>query len=222
MGIVMENVIKKFNIGTKNEVSILKGIDIKIDNAEMVAIKGRSGAGKSTLMHIIGCTDSHTSGLYHLDSQDVLKMNDVQKAKLRNKKFGYIMQDFGIINDDTVYHNVALPMLFGTEPLFNISKKVDEALKKLGILSLRDRIAESLSGGEKQRVAIARALVNNPDYILADEPTGALDTENSEMIMEILVGLKSEGKTVIVITHDDYVARRCERIIKLNDGIVTL
>jgi len=218
MGIFLKNIIKTYNQEKINEAKILKDITLEINNGQMVAIIGRSGAGKSTLMHIIGCLDTMTNGEYYLDDIDISKFSNKKIAAIRNKKFGFVMQDFGLINEDSVFMNVALPMLLGNAKMRNIHKTVDETLNNLGILELKDRLVEGLSGGEKQRVAIARALVNKPDYILADEPTGSLDTENADYIMEILIELHSKGKTIIIVTHDNDVAAKCDEIIKIADG----
>lgn len=219
MGIVLKKGIKKFNAGTERECMVLKGVDLKIDNGDLLAVKGKSGAGKSTLLHILGCLDDLTSGEYWMDGQDVTTLNHKETAQIRNKKFGYIMQDFGLIHDDTVYSNVSVPLLLGNTPLREIPGKVEESLERIGIYELRNKKAEVLSGGEKQRVAIARALINNPDYILADEPTGALDSTTAETIMTVLIELHRQGKTVVIVTHDQDIANRCEKVVHIQDGI---
>lgn len=220
MGIEIKKLNKIFNEGKANECEALKNISLSIDNGELIAIKGKSGAGKSTLLHIIGCIDKMTSGKYILDDIDISKLSNSELAKYRNSKFGYIMQDFGLIHDETVYENIILPLLFSNKKI-DIKKKSLEIMRKLKIEHLRDRKVEVLSGGEKQRVAIARALVNNPDYILADEPTGALDNNNTRNIMGILQQLNNMNKTVIIITHDDDVAAICKRCIEISDGEIS-
>jgi putative ABC transport system ATP-binding protein len=220
MGIVLEGIRKIYNQGTKNENEILKSISFEIDKGKMIAIRGKSGAGKSTLLHIIGCMDKTTKGKYILDNIDITNYSNKEAAKLRNQKFGYIMQDFGLINEDTVYMNVALPLLLGNCKMKDIKKIVENGLKEIEIEFLKDRLVEGLSGGEKQRVAIARALVNDPPYILADEPTGSLDSENAKHIMDLLNKLHKKGKTVIIITHDDDVANQCQESIQIVDGRV--
>lgn len=220
MGIFMEHITKTFYLDKEYKCPVLKDISITIDTGELIAIKGKSGAGKSTLLHIIGCLDTPTSGCYRIGETDMTKLPPKELARLRNEKFGFVMQDFGLIRDETVFENVSLPLLFSHVPFREIAQKTDEQLERIGISHLRNKAVELLSGGEKQRVAIARALINNPDYILADEPTGSLDSSNSEMIMQIMKTLNQEGKTVIIITHDDTIANACNRIIHINDGVI--
>ncbi|MCI6402134.1 MAG: ABC transporter ATP-binding protein [Candidatus Fimivicinus sp.] len=216
----MEHITKTFYLDKEYKCSVLKDISITIDTGELIAIKGKSGAGKSTLLHIIGCLDTPTSGCYRIGETDMTKLPPKELARLRNEKFGFVMQDFGLIRDETVFENVSLPLLFSHVPFRKIAQKTDEQLERIGISHLRNKAVELLSGGEKQRVAIARALINNPDYILADEPTGSLDSSNSEMIMQIMKTLNQEGKTVIIITHDDTIANACNRIIHIKDGVI--
>lgn len=220
MGIFMEHITKTFYLDKEYKCPVLKDISITIDTGELIAIKGKSGAGKSTLLHIIGCLDTPTSGCYRIGETDMTKLPPKELARFRNKKFGFVMQDFGLIRDETVFENVSLPLLFSHVPFRKIAQKTDEQLERIGISHLRNKAVELLSGGEKQRVAIARALINNPDYILADEPTGSLDSSNSEMIMQIMKTLNQEGKTVIIITHDDTIANACNRIIHIKDGVI--
>ncbi len=220
MGIFMEHITKTFYLDKEYKCPVLKDISITIDTGELIAIKGKSGAGKSTLLHIIGCLDTPTSGCYRIGETDMTKLPPKELARLRNEKFGFVMQDFGLIRDETVFENVSLPLLFSHVPFRKIAQKTDEQLERIGISHLRNKAVELLSGGEKQRVAIARALINNPDYILADEPTGSLDSSNSEMIMQIMKTLNQERKTVIIITHDDTIANACNRIIHIKDGVI--
>ncbi|WP_448902397.1 ABC transporter ATP-binding protein [Eubacterium sp.] len=214
MGIKLESVTKKVS----NDKIILNNVNIEVNDGEMVAIIGKSGAGKSTLLHILGCLDEMTTGKYLLDNKEINKMSKSKKAELRNKTFGYVMQDFGLINEDTVFENIALPLYLSSEKKKNINSKVMEQIKDMDIENIKDIMVEKISGGEKQRVAIARALVNNPKYILADEPTGALDRKNANNVMDILQKLKRDGKTVIVITHDIDIANKCDRQIEISDG----
>ena len=194
-------------------VKALRGVDLAVDRGEMIAIRGSSGAGKSTLLHIIGCLDRPTKGSYLLDGKDVVQESAARLAQIRNRTFGFVMQHFALVDEDSALQNAAIPLLFArTSP--SLAKA--RALQQLDHLGRRK--TATLSGGEKQRVAIARALVNHPDVILADEPTGALDGENSAMIMEIFKTLHAEGKTIIIVTHEENVAGACQRIITLSDG----
>lgn len=196
----------------------LNEIDLAIEKGEMVAVKGSSGAGKSTLLHILGCLDKPSSGVYKLDGADVSKESPAGLSKIRNKKFGFVMQHFALVEDDNALQNVAIPLLFGKTRFSLLDVLAMERLRQLGIEHLAKQRVSKLSGGEKQRVAIARALVNQPDIILADEPTGALDKENTAMIMKVFKDLNAQGKTVIIVTHEEFVANTCDRIITISDG----
>ena len=199
-------------------VKALCGVDLAVDRGEMIAIRGSSGAGKSTLLHIIGCLDRPTKGSYRLDGKDVVQESSARLAQIRNRTFGFVMQHFALVDEDSALQNAAIPLLFArTSPSLAKARALQQ-LDHLGIAHLARRKTATLSGGEKQRVAIARALVNHPDVILADEPTGALDGENSAMIMEIFKTLHAEGKTIIIVTHEENVAGACQRIITLSDG----
>ena len=199
-------------------VKALRGVDLAVDRGEMIAIRGSSGAGKSTLLHIIGCLDRPTKGSYRLDGKDVVQESAARLAQIRNRTFGFVMQHFALVDEDSALQNAAIPLLFArTSPSLAKACALQQ-LDHLGIAHLARRKTATLSGGEKQRVAIARALVNHPDVILADEPTGALDGENSAMIMEIFKTLHAEGKTIIIVTHEENVAGACQRIITLSDG----
>lgn len=199
-------------------VKALRGVDLAVDRGEMIAIRGSSGAGKSTLLHIIGCLDRPTQGSYRLDGKDVVQESAARLAQIRNRTFGFVMQHFALVDEDSALQNAAIPLLFArTSPSLAKARALQQ-LDHLGIAHLARRKTATLSGGEKQRVAIARALVNHPDVILADEPTGALDRENSAMIMEIFKTLHAEGKTIIIVTHEENVAGACQRIITLSDG----
>ena len=199
-------------------VKALRGVDLAVDRGEMIAIRGSSGAGKSTLLHIIGCLDRPTKGSYRLDGKDVVQESAARLAQIRNRTFGFVMQHFALVDEDSALQNAAIPLLFArTSPSLAKARALQQ-LDHLGIAHLARRKTATLSGGEMQRVAIARALVNHPDVILADEPTGALDGENSAMIMEIFKTLHAEGKTIIIVTHEENVAGACQRIITLSDG----
>ena len=199
-------------------VKALRGVDLAIDRGEMIAIRGSSGAGKSTLLHIIGCLDRPTKGSYRLDGKDVVQESAARLAQIRNRTFGFVMQHFALVDEDSALQNAAIPLLFArTSPSLAKARALQQ-LDHLGIAHLARRKTATLSGGEKQRVAIARALINHPAVMLADEPTGALDGENSAMIMEIFKTLHAEGKTIIIVTHEENVAGACQRIITLSDG----
>lgn len=217
--IKVENLTKTYNYKKPNAFTALKDISLKIDDGEMTAIIGKSGAGKSTLLHIIGCIDKFEKGTYTIDDVDVHKLSDRELAKIRNKKVGIVMQDFALVDEYTVLENVKIPLYFGKKKKgVNVKKLAVEALDKVGIKELANKPVNKLSGGQKQRAAIARAIVNDPSFILADEPTGALDTKTSAEIMELFQSLNKEGKTIIIITHDMGVADLCSRKIEISDG----
>jgi len=212
--------LNKIYILGKTEVHALRGINVTIEKGEYTSIMGPSGSGKSTLMNIIGCLDVATSGVYHLNNQDVSGLNDDQLAKIRNKEIGFVFQTFNLLPRASALHNVELPLIYnGTSS----TTRKDKAKKALDIVGLSDRMdhkPNELSGGQRQRVAIARALVNDPAMILADEPTGNLDTSTGEEIMEIFDRLNEEGNTIILVTHEDFIARHSRRIIRLKDGLI--
>lgn len=217
--IKIENLSKTYDKGKNNAVKALDNVSLHIEKGDLTAIIGRSGSGKTTLLNIIGCIDSFESGKYTLDSKDVSKSNDNKLAKLRNEKIGFVMQNFALINDDTVLENVMLPFYFSSKTsLKNAKKLAMSALEKMGIVKLANKPIRKLSGGQKQRVAIARAIVNNPSVILADEPTGALDSKTSKEIMEVFHQLNSQGATIVIVTHDMEVAKQCGRIVEISDG----
>ncbi|MEG1394590.1 MAG: ABC transporter ATP-binding protein [Clostridia bacterium] len=217
--IELQNIEKKYNEGKSNEVFALRGVDLSIADGEAVAIMGVSGSGKSTLMHIIGCLDTPTAGEYLLDEKDTRNMTNDKLSSLRNKKFGFILQDYGLVLRDSVYDNVIIPLYFN-KSLRGAARKemVNAALEQLGIADLAKRKVGQLSGGQRQRVAIARAVVNNPDVIIADEPTGALDSVTASDIMSVLVELNKKGKTIIMVTHDKKMAEKMNRIVYIVDG----
>jgi len=213
------DITKVYRIGTI-KVNALRGINLEIRRGEFVAVMGPSGSGKSTLMNIIGCLDVPTSGKYYLNNMDISKLNDNQLANIRNKEVGFVFQTFNLLSRSNVYGNVELPMIYSTERIINKKKKILDAIESVGLTEwIRHRPSE-LSGGEKQRVAIARALVNQPSIILADEPTGNLDSVTGEEIMAIFQKLNSQGKTIILVTHELDIARHTHRIIYLRDGII--
>lgn len=216
--IKIENLTKTYNYKKSNAFTALTDVSLTINEGEMVAIIGKSGAGKSTLLHIIGCIDTFESGTYQIDDIDVHKLSDKKLAKIRNEKVGIVMQDFALVEEYTVIENVKIPLYFGKKQKGKLKDLALDALEKTGIKELANKPVNKLSGGQKQRVAIARAIVNSPSFILADEPTGALDTKTSAEIMDLFKSLNSEGKTVIIITHDMGVADACKRKIEISDG----
>lgn len=217
--IEMKEIIKAYNIGLESEIEILHGIDLKIYEGEFVAIVGESGSGKSTLMNIIGVLDKQTKGEYYLDGIDIKNANEAEMNVIRNKKIGFVFQNFNLIGRTSALRNVELPMLYAGVPAEQRTKRAKELLSKVGMESRMNHMPNELSGGQKQRVAIARSLVNNPAIILADEPTGALDSETSTMVMNIFNDLnKNQGKTIILITHSKEIAEQCPRIVTIKDG----
>ena len=216
--IEIKNLTKTYNYKKSNAFTALKDISLKIDDGEMLAIVGKSGAGKSTLLHIIGCIDTFEKGEYTIDDINIHKLSDKKLAEIRNEKVGIVMQDFALVEEYTVIENVKIPLYFSKKKKGNANTLALEALEKVGIKELAKKPVNKLSGGQKQRVAIARAIVNDPSFILADEPTGALDTKTSEEIMELFQKLNEDGKTVIIITHDPGVAEKCKRKIEISDG----
>ena len=217
--IEMKEIIKRYNIGTESEIEILHGIDLKIYEGEFVAIVGESGSGKSTLMNIIGVLDKQTEGEYYLDGIDIKNANEEEMNVIRNKNIGFVFQNFNLIGRTSALKNVELPMLYAGVPAEERTKRAKELLSKVGMASRANHMPNELSGGQKQRVAIARSLVNNPSIILADEPTGALDSETSAMVMDIFNDLnKNQGKTIILITHSKEIAEQCPRIVTIKDG----
>lgn len=199
---------------------VLKDANLSIDKGEMVAIKGSSGAGKSTLLHIIGCLDKPTSGSYLLNGQNVSQLSLSKLAEIRNASFGFVMQHFALIEEDSGLQNVATPLLFAKARRSQMDARAMEQLRNVGMEQMANKRIATLSGGEKQRVAIARAMVNNPEIILADEPTGALDRANTEKIVQLFQQLNEKGKTIIIVTHDDFVAQSCRRIVTIADGVI--
>ena len=199
---------------------VLKDANLSIDKGEMVASKGSSGAGKSTLLHIIGCLDKPTSGSYLLNGQDVSQLSLSKLAEIRNASFGFVMQHFALIEEDSALQNVATPLLFAKARRSQMDARAMEQLRNVGMEQMANKRIATLSGGEKQRVAIARAMVNNPEIILADEPTGALDRANTEKIVQLFQQLNEKGKTIIIVTHDDFVAQSCRRIVTIADGVI--
>ena len=217
----MKGIVKKFFIGTPNEFAALKGVDLSVYEGEFVAIVGASGSGKSTLMNIIGSLDRPTEGEYLLDGINVTEAKDAQLSQIRNSKVGFVFQTYNLIAKTNAIKNVEMPMLYAG---VGARKRAARAAELLDIVGMKDRmkhLPEELSGGQKQRVAIARAMANDPAIILADEPTGALDSQTGRLVMDIFHKLhKEQGKTIVLITHSPELAEETERIITLKDGHV--
>ena len=217
--IQIKNLVKIYNKGKTNEFCALKGIDLSIEEGEMVAIIGKSGAGKSTLLHILAAIDSYDKGSYLVDGVSVGDLKEKDRARFRNQKIGIVMQDYALIDEYTIEENVQIPLIFGKVKGNDVRReKIMTALENVGLAELAKKPVRQLSGGQKQRVAIARALVNNPAFLLADEPTGALDSKTSGEIMDVFEKLNQGGKTVIIVTHDMELAARCGRVIEISDG----
>jgi len=215
--IELENITKIYRMG-KVEVPALRGVTLNIEQGEMVAIIGASGSGKSTLMNIIGCLDKPTLGTYLLEGADVGRLNDNKLAEIRSKKLGFVFQDYNLLSRASAAANVELPLVYGGGG--NRHKRALEALERVGLAGRSNHRPTELSGGEQQRVAIARALINNPSVILADEPTGNLDSASTDEIVSIFRQLNQEGITVVIVTHEMDIAQQTRRIIRLYDGKV--
>ena len=216
--IELKNIVRTYDMGEAEEVHALQGISLSILRNEYVAIMGPSGSGKSTLMNIIGCLDTPTSGLYQFNGVNVSEMNDNELAKIRNKELGFVFQTFNLLARSDALHNVELPLIYAGEPTAERRRRAKETLEQVG---LGDRIhhkPNELSGGQRQRVAVARALVTRPSIILADEPTGNLDTRTGEEIMTLFEHLHQLGNTIILVTHEADVAEHAHRTIRLRDG----
>lgn len=219
MLIDLNNVQKIYQIGTQ-KVSALAGINLKLEQGEYVAIMGPSGSGKSTLMNILGCLDTPSSGTYRFADEYVDKMDDDQLAEIRNRQIGFVFQTFNLLPRADSLHNVELPLIYNGTPPAKRKKLAKEALERVGLGERIHHRPNELSGGQRQRVAIARALVNNPSIILADEPTGNLDTRTGDEIMDIFEELHDAGNTIILVTHEKYIADHSDRIIHLRDGLI--
>lgn len=216
----INNLCKTFYSSKENEVKALKSVNLEINHGDFIAIIGTSGSGKSTLLNILGLLDNQTSGEYFIEGTNIKNLKDKELANLRNKTFGFIVQHFALIKEFSVYDNIEVPLEYGKVKKSLRKEKIELVLKKVGLEEKIKVKTGNLSGGQCQRVAIARALVNQPKVILADEPTGALDSKTTEEIMSIFEELNKEGKTIVIITHDMKIANKCKRIISIEDGIV--
>lgn len=217
--IQLENIAKIYTVGSQT-VRALNGIDLAIDRNEYVALMGPSGSGKSTLMNIIGCLDQPSSGSYHLNGPDVAQLSENELATIRNKEIGFVFQTFNLLPRLTALQNVALPLIYAGVSEADRLTRAEEVLRQVGLLDRMHHKPNELSGGQRQRVAVARALVNNPSLILADEPTGNLDTKTSEEIMHLFEEIHAAGNTVVVVTHEEDIAQRAKRIVRIRDGQV--
>ncbi|MFH0989318.1 MAG: ABC transporter ATP-binding protein [bacterium] len=213
------NISKYYQMGTE-EVHALQGMNLEIKRNEYVAIMGPSGSGKSTLMNIIGCLDTPTSGLYELNNLNVSEMNDNQLAKVRNKEIGFVFQTFNLLARSNVTHNVELPLIYGGISSSERKRMAAEAIARVGLSDRAHHKPNELSGGQRQRVAIARALVTHPSILLADEPTGNLDSKTGEEIMGLFDILQKEGNTIIIVTHEEDIAAHAHRRVRIRDGKV--
>ncbi|PXV95649.1 putative ABC transport system ATP-binding protein [Lachnotalea glycerini] len=219
--IQLDNIIKRFYIGEPNELQILNGISLSVEEGEFLSIVGESGSGKSTLMNVIGILDRPTEGNYILDGVDINAAKDNELSKIRNQRIGFVFQTYNLVSKTTALKNVELPMLYGGKKKKERIERAKELLDLVGIGERMKHKPEELSGGQKQRVAIARAMANNPSIILADEPTGALDSQTGRMVMDLFHKLnKEQGKTIVLITHSNELAEETGRIITIKDGSV--
>jgi len=217
--IELQGIKKVFRMGSQS-LEALKGVSLKIEKGEFISIMGPSGSGKSTLMNIIGCLDTPTAGEYVLDSDRVAGLSFDQLAAVRNRKIGFVFQNFNLLPYATAWENVELPLLFDGKSARKRKERVAELLKAVGLYDWREHRPSELSGGQQQRIALARALANDPPILLADEPTGNLDSRSGEEIMDILTELWKQGRTIVMVTHNDRISAHSQRIVRLFDGLV--
>ena len=214
----LKNITKIYNKKKANAFTALTNVSIHIDDGELLAIVGKSGAGKSTLLHILACIDTYDDGIYHIGKQQISNLPESKLASIRNEHIGLVMQDYALVEDFTVLDNVLLPLNLAKNKRKNRKQLAMEALEKVEMTDFAKKKVAELSGGQKQRTAIARSIVNNPDVLLADEPTGALDSANAQTVMELFRKINVSGTTVIIVTHDEDLAQCCNRIIEIKDG----
>lgn len=217
-----KNLKKHYRISKENTVKALAGVDLAVRSGEIVAIMGPSGSGKSTLLNMLGCLDKPTSGDVVVDNTDVSSLPKSKIPFIRNKKIGFIFQQFNLIPTLTAKENVMLPLKYAGLPKKQASKKAEDVLKQVGLTDRINHLTTQLSGGQQQRVAIARALITNPAIILADEPTGELDSANSQSILDLILKLNKKGHTFLIVTHNEEIAKLCSRTIRLKDGLIDL
>jgi len=218
MLISIRNLWKTYDMGQAVQVQALRGVDLDIERGEYIAIMGPSGSGKSTLMNLIGCLDTPTEGSYELNGRAVGQLSDDELAYIRNKEIGFVFQTFNLLARATALHNVELPLIYNGTPASERKKKAEQALAAVDLLPRMHHKPNELSGGERQRVAIARALVNTPSLLMADEPTGNLDTATGAEIMQLFSKLRKQGNTIILVTHEHDIAANAERIVHIRDG----